>query len=87
MEYIIIAIAAIFNLIIIKVKLERKRYEDALFDGAVLFILSSVFAGTYGGMVIATIASAIGSLYLLACPPKFLNVVKDKLKELKEDFA
>lgn len=63
-------VAAAFNVIIIKWKLENSRISDALLDASVLVILALVFGGTLGGMVIATVSSAIVSLYLLAFPPK-----------------
>ncbi len=59
------------NILIIKWKAEKKRYEDAIFDAAILVLLSWVFSGSYGGLVVATISSAIISLYLIASPPKF----------------
>ena len=72
MESIIIAIAAAFNMLIIKWKLEHHRYEDATLDVTILIILAAFFANSLGGMIIATISSFIVSLYLLMSPPKFL---------------
>ena len=73
MEFILIAIVTSFNFLIIKWKVEKKRYEDAALDAAILVILSSFFGGTMGGMIIAVIASFIVSIYFLASPPKFLS--------------
>lgn len=73
MEYILIAIATAFNILIIKTKLEKKRYEDAALDAGVLILLSLVFRGSYGGLVVATISSAIISLMFLWNPPKFFS--------------
>ena len=73
MEALLIGIAAAFNFLIIKSKLQRKRYEDALLDGAVLLTLSVIFGQTLGGMVIATIGSAIVSLAFMVSPPTFLS--------------
>ena len=78
MEFLIIALATAFNLIVIKWKLEKKRYEDAILDGMTLLALASVFGGTMGGMIIATITSFVISLYLLISPPKFTTSVKTK---------
>lgn len=70
------------NVLIIKWKAEKKRYEDAAFDAALLILLSWVFSGSYGGLVVATISSAIISLYLIASPPKFfLGNLKDILSD------
>jgi hypothetical protein len=84
MEFLIIGMATAMNVLIIKWKVEKKRYEDAIFDGAVLIGLSLVFSGTYGGLVVATIASAIISLFLIASPPKFViggvkNIFSDEI--------
>jgi hypothetical protein len=82
MEFLIIGMATAMNVLIIKWKLEKKRYEDAGFDAAILVLLSLVFSGTYGGLVVATIASAIISLYLIASPPKFaIGSLKDILSD------
>ena len=66
-----IGLATAFNVIIIKWKFEHNRFDDAWMDIGVLIALSWVFGGTMGGMIIATISSAVVSLYLLASPPKF----------------
>ncbi len=93
MGYIIIGLAVAFNMLIIKAKLEKKRYEDALFDGLCLIIITLIFSGSYGGLVVGTVASAVISLYLLASPPTFFTKSKklDEFKKsvkktLKEDF-
>lgn len=75
MEAVIIAIAAAFNMLIVKWKLEHKRYEDAIFDVVILIVLSALFAGTLGGMIIATIGSFLVSITLLFSPPKFLKSI------------
>lgn len=83
MEYLLIALATAFNILIIKTKLEHKRYEDAALDAGMLVLLSLVFGGSYGGLVVATISSAIISLFLLWNPPQFLtkSVDSDKFWE------
>jgi hypothetical protein len=81
MEYIVIGLVSAFNLLIIKVKLEKKRFADAFFDLALMCVLAFLFAGTYGGMVVAMVGSLAVSLYLLASPPKFTSVGLDKLKK------
>jgi len=86
MEFLIIGIATAMNVLVIKWKLEKKRYEDAIFDGGILFGLSYVFGGSYGGLVVATISSAIISIYLIASPPKFFmghlkDILSDKIPD------
>ena len=75
MEALLIGLAVAFNFLIIKVKIEKGRYQDAAFDAASLALLSIMFAGSMGGMIIATVGSAIISLSLLISPPKFLSKV------------
>ena len=71
MEAVVIGIAAAFNLLIIKWKLEKNRTADAVMDISFLVVLSLMFGGTMGGMIIATIASAMTSLMLYISPPTF----------------
>lgn len=71
LAYLVMGLAAAFNIIIIKWKIENSRYADAALDGGILIAFTLVFGGTLGGMVIATVGAAIVSLYLLAFPPKF----------------
>ena len=71
MEFLITGIAVAFNLMVIKWKYEKKRYSDAALDATCLFIVTTVFSGTYGSLVVGTIASAIISIYLYIFPPKF----------------
>lgn len=73
--FLIIGIAVAFNFLIIKTKFERKRYSDAILDLFLLTVISFLFAGSFGGLVVATVASAIISLYLLAFPPKFPSLL------------
>lgn len=71
MEALIIGIATAFNVLIIKVKIMRGRYEDTAIDVGSFLLLAALFHGTMGGMIIATIASAIISITLLFSPPTF----------------
>lgn len=69
-SYLVIGIATAFNFLILKWKFEHGRFADAFLDITTLTILSFLFSGSYGGLVVATVASAFISLYLLAFPPK-----------------
>lgn len=83
MEYILIGVVSAFNLIVIKMKLERKRYEDGFFDLALMMVLAYMFSGSYGGTVVAMVASFAISLYLFISPPRFTsNWVKTLQKEV-----
>lgn len=86
MEFILIGIVSAFNLIIIKVKLEKKRYEDAVFDLSLMGLLAFLFAGSYGGMVVAMVASLAISIYLLISPPKFTSTLREKAAEELEEI-
>jgi hypothetical protein len=70
MELLIIGVAVAANILLILIKYERKRYQDATLDLILLLTVTVVFGGSFGGLVVSTIASAIISLYLLANPPK-----------------
>lgn len=70
LTYITIGIATAFNFLILKWKVEHARYADAALDVFTLTILSFLFSGSYAGLVVATVASALISLYLLAFPPR-----------------
>lgn len=86
MEFILIGIVSAFNLIIIKVKLEKKRYEDAVFDLSLMTLLAFLFSGSYGGMVVAMVASLAISIYLLASPPKFTAALRKRAEEELEEI-
>lgn len=70
MFLLVIGIATAFNFMVIKYKVEKERYLDALLDLFTLSTLSFIFMGTYDGLVVSTIASAIISVYLYFVPPK-----------------
>jgi len=84
-EALVIGIATAFNFIIIKWKLEHKRFADAGLDIFIILVLSVIFSGTLGGMIVAMVASAFVSLYLLVSPPKlptkFFKEFKDAYNE------
>ena len=89
MEAIVIGIAVSFNMLIIYWKLEKKRIIDALLDGFVLFMLSIMFGQSTSGMIIATVASAIISLFLLIKNPQLpvhsIDLDKNKYKFLDKE--
>jgi len=86
-ETILIGVAVAANVLILKWKLEKHRYEDAFLDGVILFGLAWVFQATYGGLVVATIASFIISLYFVASPPKFMSGMFDEIKQELKDHV
>lgn len=80
MDILVFAVATAFNFLILKWKLEHKRYADFTFDLATMAIISFIFAGTMSGMAVGMMASFLISLYLLFFPPTFLQSKKQKLK-------
>ena len=73
MEFIIIGIVSALNLILIVHKFKKGRVEDAVFDSILFVVIASLFAGSYGGMVVAMISSLIISIYLYTSPPTFFR--------------
>lgn len=86
MEFVIIGLVSAFNFIIIKIKLEKKRYEDAIFDLGLMAVLALLFSGSYAGMVVAMVASLSISFYLLASPPKFTAALRERFREEWEEL-
>jgi hypothetical protein len=80
MEFLIIGIATALNIIIIKMKLEKKRWEDATLDASLLVLITIVFGGSYAGLVVGTIASMVISFYLYASPPTFTKPLLNKIR-------
>ena len=70
MEFVIIGIAVAFNCLVIKYKFEKQRWADGTLDLFLLVALSFLFMGSFGGLVVSTIASALISVYLYFYPPK-----------------
>jgi predicted MFS family arabinose efflux permease len=69
-EFAIIGLAVAFNFLVILFKLQRKRYLDGTLDVAIFATIMFLFSGSFGGLVVGTIASAAVSIYLLVSPPK-----------------
>lgn len=70
MDLAIIGVVVAFNFLVIYAKITKKRYLDAILDAALLSTVSILFGGSYAGLVVSTIASAIISIYLFFNPPK-----------------
>lgn len=90
MELFIIGIVVALNIIIILSKFKANRYQDAILDTSLLALVTIVFSGSYAGLVVATVASLIISIYLYSNPPKFFSgkdgvfdTIKSKYEELK----
>lgn len=73
MEYLVLGLVVAVNFIVVKMKLDRKRWEDAIFDLLTLSILMMLFNGSYAGLIVSSVASLFISLYFFASPPKFFS--------------
>lgn len=71
MEFLLVGLAVFFNIAFIKWKFDKSRYADATLDLTLLVIVMLLFSGSYGALVVGTVASAFISLFLYFSPPKF----------------
>ena len=78
MDFILIGIISAFNLLIIKFKLDKKRFEDAILDTALMIVLAYLFSGSYAGMVVAMVASLVISIFLFIL---FTNHLPSSIKQ------
>lgn len=85
MDFAFLGIIAFFNFAVIIAKLNRGRYSDATLDVASLFFLNAMFAGSFGGAVVATVASAVMSLYLFFTPLKFIPTFGNEKESTEEE--
>jgi hypothetical protein len=89
MEFIIIGIVSALNLMVIVHKFRKNRVEDGILDSILFGILATLFSGSYGGMVVAMIASLTISIYLWTSPPKFFKsmIASEDFQAIKKDFS
>lgn len=73
MEFAILGLVVAVNFVIVKMKLDRKRWEDAVFDVLTLLIIMALFSGSYAGLIVGSVASLFISIYFFASPPKFFS--------------
>lgn len=73
MEFLILGLVVAVNFIIVKMKLDRKRWEDAVFDVLTLLVVMALFSGSYAGLIVGSVASLFISIYFFASPPKFFS--------------
>jgi len=62
------SIGVAINLILLLQKLKNKQYFSFLIDLGAMMLVSFLFFGTFSGMAVGFLASAIFSLYLLYNP-------------------
>ncbi len=69
MLIVIMATALAFNVLIIYWKFTHQRIFDGILDTSALILLATVFGGSSQSLMVATIASAIISIYFLRVRP------------------
>jgi hypothetical protein len=73
---VLAVLATMLNIILLIVKFKRKRYEDAILDFCLLFVVFSFLKGSEL-MLLTGIFSSLGiSIYLWFSPPNFIKVNK-----------
>lgn len=65
MEFLLVGLAVFFNIAFIKWKFDKSRYADATLDLTLLVIVMLLFSGSYGALVVGTVASAFISLFYI----------------------
>lgn len=83
MELFILGIIAALNFMIIKIKFDRKRYEDGFLDTIIFITIMTMTGGSYAGMAVGTIASLFISIFFLASPPTFFSGSTGFLEKFK----
>lgn len=73
MEFLVLGLVVAVNFIVVKMKLDRKRWEDAIFDVLTMLTVMALFSGSYAGLIVGSVASLFISLYFFASPPKFFS--------------
>lgn len=70
MEYLTIGIVVAANIVFVFFKFDKGRTPEAVMDLILLIVVTLVFSGSYGALVVGTVASLLISIYLYAKPPK-----------------
>lgn len=92
MEFLIIGIVVAANIVFIFIKFDKGRHSEAVIDLSLLVLVTVVFSGSYGALVVGTIASLLVSIYLFAKPPTLPSKIgttqfdKDKLDSFIEEL-
>jgi hypothetical protein len=67
-ELFILSIFVILNFIILRIKIDKKRFTDSIVDISVMLFLAFIFNGTYKGMIVAMVSGFVFSIYLYFYP-------------------
>lgn len=66
--YLILGLVVAFNFLVILRKLRLRRFADSAVDLGLLTVLSILFSGSYGALIVGNMSSMIISLYLFKNP-------------------
>ena len=77
-ELFILSIFVILNFIILRIKIDKRRFTDTFVDLAVMLFLTYLFNGTYKGMIVAMVSGFIFSVYLYFYPVSLKDYLKWK---------
>ncbi len=77
---LIFSIATVLNIIVIYWKLRHDAVASGILDMAILALLAYTFSNSVTGLAIATVSSALFSIYLFFDPPSFPSIKRDRKK-------
>lgn len=77
LTFLLLGVVCASNFCIILAKYRMKRYFDTVVDACILTVICVLFSGTFGALVVGTIASACVSLYLWFRPFTIRQLVPD----------
>lgn len=81
LTFLLLGAVCASNFCVILAKYRLGRYFDAVLDGLILTIICVLFSGTFGALVVGTIASACVSIYLWFRP----FTVKQLIPNIEDD--
>ncbi len=73
METLILGLVVALNLIVIKLKFDYNRVQDAIFDLLALSTITYFTSGSFAALMVGTVASLIVSVFLYFSPPKLFG--------------
>ena len=74
---LIIGILVVISFIVLVKKIEKQKWESLFVDGALSIGLMFLFAGSFVGLAVATVAGLLLSIYFYFFEPKWLKNLFD----------
>jgi len=75
-ELFVLSIFVILNFIILRIKIDKRRFADTIVDLSVMLFLTFLFNGTYKGMIVAMVSGFVFSVYLYFYPISLKDYIK-----------